>query len=68
MVSFEFKHSYPSIEALRADMRDKGQNISVWKYYGEVIVNKVEGDDVIVFNLFEDGHLEFDHIEEFSFI
>ena len=49
-------------------MMDKGQNISVWKCYGEVIVNEVEGDDVIVFNLFEDGHLEFDHIEEFSFI
>ena len=68
MVPFEFKHSYPSIEALRADMRDNGKNISVWKCYGEVIVNEVEGDDVIVFDLFEDGHLEFDHIEEFSFI
>lgn len=43
-------------------------SISVWKHYGEVIVDHVNDDELVVFNVFEDGHLEFDHIEEFAFI
>lgn len=67
MVSFEFKKRYDSIESLRADMNKIG-SISVWKHYGEVIVDHVNDDELVVFNVFEDGHLEFDHIEEFAFI
>lgn len=67
MVRFEFKKYYDSIDALRADMNKIG-SISVWKHYDEVIVDHVDDDELVVFNVFEDGHLEFDHIEEFAFI
>jgi hypothetical protein len=67
VIGFHFEKRYDSIESLRADMNKIG-SISVWKHYDEVIADRVDDDELVVFNVFEDGHLEFDHIEEFAFI
>lgn len=64
MVSFIFDKYYCSIGELKADMNKIG-GISVWEHNGEVICNHIEEDELVVFNIWDDGSLTFDHIEEF---
>lgn len=64
MVSFAFDKYYGSIGELKAAMNKIG-GISVWEHNGEVICNHIEEDELVVFNIWDDGSLTFDHIEEF---
>ena len=65
MVSFAFDKYYGSIGELKAAMNKIG-GISVWENRGEVIANHIEEDDLIVFDMYDDGSLVFNRIEEFS--
>lgn len=64
MVSFAFDKYYGSIGELKAAMNKIG-GISVWENCGEVIVDHIEDDELVVFNVWDDGSLTFDRIEEF---
>ena len=65
MVSFKFDKHYGSIGELKADMNKIG-GISVWEHNGEVICNHIEEDELVIFDMYDDGSLAFNRIEEFS--
>lgn len=65
MVSFKFDKYHSSIGELKADMNKIG-GISVWEHNGEVIANHIEEDELIIFDMYDDGSLVFSRIEEFS--
>nr|DAD60302.1 MAG TPA: hypothetical protein [Bacteriophage sp.] len=65
MVSFAFDKYYGSIGELKAAMSKNG-GISVWEHNGEVIANHIEEDELVIFNMYDDGSLVFNRVEEFS--
>lgn len=66
MVPFEFKRSYRSIDELKADLG--GDNIAIWPYACEVAVSHIDDDDIVIFEIEDDGSLKFSRYEELSFI
>lgn len=64
MVSFEFERRYGSLEDLRSHI-EKARFVSMWQYKEEyVILNHIDDDDCAIFNIMDDGSVEFARIEE----